>query len=242
MSGYTNLPSKRHHWSLRSIHWGVLTLAGMWLGSGAIALGEQTAVRSTAVDSARVSRPILKKGSQGETVRELQATLKLLGYHKGAVSGTYDAETVAAVSRFQQAAGIRVDGVAGQETWERLFPAAAIAAPTTPAANQSAAKPPATPVAKPTQKPTQNEPTDRPVAAAKPDTIHLPVLKVGMKGPAVIGLQERLRAIGVFSGMVDGVFGAETLSAVKTAQRNNRLAVDGVVGPDTWKVLLRHAQ
>ncbi|MBW4690652.1 MAG: peptidoglycan-binding protein [Lyngbya sp. HA4199-MV5] len=60
-----------------------------------------------------------------------------------------------------------------------------------------------------------------------------------MKGPAVIALQERLRSLGVFKGAADGVFGAETLAAVKAAQRKLRLEPDGVVGGGTWSALLR---
>jgi peptidoglycan hydrolase-like protein with peptidoglycan-binding domain len=53
----------------------------------------------------------------------------------------------------------------------------------------------------------------------------------------VIRLQERLKALGVFKGNIDGVFGAETVAAVQQAQRNNNLEPDGVVGPATWAVL-----
>ncbi|MBC7972312.1 MAG: peptidoglycan-binding protein [Verrucomicrobia bacterium] len=60
-----------------------------------------------------------------------------------------------------------------------------------------------------------------------------------MKGSAVVALQERLRSLGVFKGAADGVFGAETLTAVKAAQRSFRLEQDGVVGAGTWSALLR---
>jgi peptidoglycan hydrolase-like protein with peptidoglycan-binding domain len=60
-----------------------------------------------------------------------------------------------------------------------------------------------------------------------------------MRGSAVEGLQERLKAIGFFSGAIDGVFGTETQAAVQAAQRNFGLEPDGVVGPATWLALLR---
>ncbi|NJN91054.1 MAG: hypothetical protein HC878_12215 [Leptolyngbyaceae cyanobacterium SL_5_14] len=69
--------------------------------------------------------------------------------------------------------------------------------------------------------------------------IDLPILRVGMRGPAVARLQERLRATGFFSGAIDGVFGTETQNAVRAAQRNFDLEPDGVVGPATWGALLR---
>jgi len=60
-----------------------------------------------------------------------------------------------------------------------------------------------------------------------------------MRGPAIINLQERLRAIGVLKGVVDGVFGPATETAVKAVQRNSSLNPDGIVGPATWNALLR---
>jgi peptidoglycan hydrolase-like protein with peptidoglycan-binding domain len=60
-----------------------------------------------------------------------------------------------------------------------------------------------------------------------------------MRGSAVNGLQERLKAIGAFKGAIDGVFGSETQEAVKSAQRSFNLEPDGIVGPATWTALLR---
>ncbi len=69
-----------------------------------------------------INRPSLKAGSQGEVVTELQAALKLLGFYNGAVDGKYGDTTVAAVSSFQQAAGLKPDGVVDTSTWRILFP------------------------------------------------------------------------------------------------------------------------
>ncbi|MCY7279021.1 MAG: peptidoglycan-binding protein, partial [Phormidesmis sp. CAN_BIN44] len=67
-------------------------------------------------------RAILRSGSRGADVNELQATLRLLGFYDGAVDGFFGETTVAAVGRFQEAAGLGKDGVVGPATWERLFP------------------------------------------------------------------------------------------------------------------------
>ncbi|MEH2222150.1 peptidoglycan-binding domain-containing protein [Nostoc sp.] len=77
-----------------------------------------------------INRPILKVGSQGERVSELQAALKLLGFYSGAVDGTYSENTASAVSRFKQAAGLNPDGVVDASTWQRLFPNQPVAAST----------------------------------------------------------------------------------------------------------------
>lgn len=68
--------------------------------------------------------------------------------------------------------------------------------------------------------------------------VGLPILRQGMQGSAVAALQERLRVLGIFSGVVDGVFGPQTEAAVMAAQRRFRLSPDGVVGAETWTALL----
>ncbi|BBD65301.1 peptidoglycan binding domain-containing protein [Nostoc commune NIES-4072] len=79
-----------------------------------------------------INRPILKVGSQGERVSELQAALKLLGFYSGAVDGIYSENTASAVSRFKQAAGLNPDGIVDASTWQRLFPNQPVAASTIP--------------------------------------------------------------------------------------------------------------
>ena len=69
-----------------------------------------------------ISRPNLKIGSQGESVSELQAALKLLGFYTGKVDGKYSNSTASAVSKFKQAAGLKPDGIVDKNTWQKLFP------------------------------------------------------------------------------------------------------------------------
>ena len=72
--------------------------------------------------NASSSRSILKQGSRGDSVSDLQALLKLLGFYTGAIDGVYQDSTASAVAAFQQAAGLQADGVVGAETWTRLLP------------------------------------------------------------------------------------------------------------------------
>ena len=69
-----------------------------------------------------VERSLLQLGSQGETVLELQAVLMLMGYYTGEVDGNYAENTAEAVKQFQEEAGLNPDGIAGEDTWNSLFP------------------------------------------------------------------------------------------------------------------------
>lgn len=62
------------------------------------------------------SRVVLRKGSQGEAVRQLQTWLNQLGYDCGAVDGKYGDNTANAVRKFQSDNGLSIDGIAGDKT------------------------------------------------------------------------------------------------------------------------------
>lgn len=65
--------------------------------------------------------PILKLGSSGPDVPDLQYRLQLLGhYHSSAITTYYGPATRNAVSRFQKQYGLPNDGVAGARTWTAL--------------------------------------------------------------------------------------------------------------------------
>src|SRR5215213_5733288 len=64
-----------------------------------------------------MAEPVLKKGSNDPAVRDLQETLKALGYDPGPINGNFGAKTESAVKQFQQAREIAADGVVGRVTW-----------------------------------------------------------------------------------------------------------------------------
>lgn len=65
------------------------------------------------------------------------------------------------------------------------------------------------------------------------------VVKFGMKNNDVLAMQEYLIKLNYLSGKADGVFGYQTLSAVKAFQRDSGLVEDGIVGQRTMNDLKR---
>lgn len=60
-----------------------------------------------------------------------------------------------------------------------------------------------------------------------------------LRGDDVSTLQTRLGVMGFDSGRVDGIFGPRTEAALQEFQRNIRLTIDGVAGPDVLDALGR---
>ena len=64
-----------------------------------------------------------------------------------------------------------------------------------------------------------------------------PLLKQNSRGAYVTFLQQLLESNLYPVGGIDGIFGTRTLNAVRAFQQANGLAVDGIVGNNTWNAL-----
>lgn len=146
---------------------------------------------------------LLKKGSRGNSVTQLQQRLISLHYLTGTADGIYGTGTESAVKAFQKANGLTADGIAGSATQKKLYSSSAKAAAT--------AKPTATPKLDPASE----------------------VLRLGSTGDNVKKMQKRLVELGYLTSGVDGEFGLKTYSAVYAFQQRNGLAADGVAGSAT---------
>lgn len=156
-------------------------------------------------------------GSRGVLVRTIQSRLKTLGYFTGVVSGSYDTETTKAVRAFQKANGLKQDGVCGGETQALLLGTGAL--------------------------PSGATPTPKPTATPTPlPTFDLPESKVrqGSRGADAKLVQQRLISLGYLEGKADGVFGAQSVKALKAFQTKNGLSADGVAGSGTNAVLFSY--
>jgi N-acetylmuramoyl-L-alanine amidase len=190
-----------------------------WAAAIALSLSPVLSALAQAPAGPTPVRSLLSVGASGADVQDLQAVLRLMGYYGGAVNGQFNEETLIGVTRFQQAAGLSQDGIVGSATWTKLLPPAPGETPVTIATPPAATPPVTTP------------------SPAPSPTAPLPILRKGATGDSVVLLQNRLRAIGLYSGPIDGGFGAETEAAVKAAQRQAKLEEDGIVGGGTWNAI-----
>ena len=67
--------------------------------------------------------PMLYRGCTGDAVKALQEKLNAKGFDSGNVDGIFGAKTYAAVTAFQKANSLGVDGIVGKLTWAKLYDA-----------------------------------------------------------------------------------------------------------------------
>jgi len=175
--------------------------------------GEKTEVRTLPV----IDGITVKSGDRGVIVRTIQSRLKALDYYDGIVTGSYDAATVKAVRAFQKKNGLTQDGVCGADTQALLLgtgglPSAATPTPTVPPT--------------PTPLPTFEVPDGK--------------VKQGSRGEDARLVQERLIELGYLNGDADGVFGKESVTALKAFQEKHGLKADGVAGSGTNAALFSY--
>lgn len=61
--------------------------------------------------------------------------------------------------------------------------------------------------------------------------------KYGSRGTEVRQIQEKLKRWGYYNGTVDGIYGSQTVAAVKKFQQKNGLTVDGIAGTKTLNAM-----
>lgn len=157
--------------------------------------------------------PILKLGSKGEAVREVQIIIRNHAGGNIEVDGIFGPNTEKRVKDVQRFFNMPVDGIVGPKTWGILRFIASQPAPA-PA---------------PSPKP------DHPWGAWP--SREKPILKRGAVGAEVRYLQDVIAQKGGGNIAVDGIFGAQTEVRVRDVQTFFKLTVDGVVGPKTWSAI-----
>jgi len=104
-------------------------------------------LKSNLTSEETFSKNLVKYGSTGTDVKELQGRMKFLGYFDGKIDGQFGDKTLEGVKKFQEAFGMKVDGLVGPKTKTKLWEAT------------KNWEPSAEPAPSPTGKPAANKPS-----------------------------------------------------------------------------------
>ena len=193
-------------------------LKSVW--AGVRGLSELSAQGLTLSDVARAYPSQLRYGDSGIGVETIQYYLGFLGFFLPqlpaiGVTGSFDDTTRDAVYAFQRYAGLPVDGIVGNDTWNALQNAYDRLLTGLP------------------------DPYRERLAEIYPGRF----LVRGDTGENVVRLQRALQYMAqVYGDMptveADGIFGPATQAAVMAAQRRLGFDVTGAVGPILWRSLI----
>ena len=157
---------------------------------------------------------VLRNGSSGTAVRELQFYLYLLSAYESSIpsvsiDGRFGASTEAAVRAYQRFAGLTVDGVVGRTTWASLYGKASALRTSGPVVTLKRLPYPGTP------------------------------LTIGSQSSAVLYYNVLLQRIAYYFEPVESPplsdrYTAETAAATQSAQELLGLPATGVADAETW--------
>ncbi len=166
-----------------------------------------------AANSAISKTSILRFGSNGASVQQLQEKLKEQGYYNHQITGQYGRVTESAVRAYQKAKNLVVDGIVGPQTLSFLL-------------NEQAPQ-------QETYQPVLPKVEENQEKIASETVQVVTTLRVGSSGGAVTDLQSKLRSLGLFEQEPTGYYGEVTATAVRNFQRLHKLTIDGIAGPNT---------
>ena len=157
---------------------------------------------------------VLRSGSTGTAVRELQFYLYLMSAYERSIpsvsiDGRFGPDTERAVQAYQRFAGLSVDGIVGRTTWTSLYGHASQLRSSGPVVTLKRLPYPGTPLA------------------------------VGSYGSAVLYYSLLLQRIAYYFSSVEAPpladqYTAETAAATRSAQQLLALAQTGIADADTW--------
>jgi peptidoglycan hydrolase-like protein with peptidoglycan-binding domain len=177
-----------------------------------------------------------------QAVRSLQQTLKNQGFYYGAVTGDKNAETLAAIRRYQIRNGLQVTGEINEETL-RSVNSNAVASASQPASKPAAiqpnsVRPDASAAASQSSPPPSFNQQDRPLETNprySASFYQSAPLRVNRR--IIAGAQYQLLSRGYYRGRVDGKYGSRTTSAIRAFQSSAALPPTGRLDIETVKAL-----
>ncbi|MGB7439519.1 MAG: peptidoglycan-binding protein [Coleofasciculaceae cyanobacterium] len=179
-----------------------------------------------------LAQTLLRRGSSGIEVTEVQRRLQELGYFNQQPTGYFGEVTENSVRAFQGNLGLQIDGVVGPDTEAALFSGSVGQFQSQTLGTLPPPFAPSPPAYSDTSPVTFGEPI--------PTAIPLNELRPGDRGSDVVKLQEDLRREGFNPGQIDGIYGPQTQEAVRRFQGANSLFPnDGIADSATLSALNR---
>jgi peptidoglycan hydrolase-like protein with peptidoglycan-binding domain len=179
-----------------------------------------------------------------QAIRSLQQTLKNQGFYYGAVTGDKNAETTAAIRRYQIRNGLPVTGEINEETLRSVNPSSnSVALASQPASKPAAIQPNSVrPDASANQGqsaplPPSNQP-NRPLETNPTYSASFyQSAPLRLNRRIIAGAQYQLISRGYYSGRADGHYGSRTALAMRAFQSSAGLSPTGRLDMETVKAL-----
>lgn len=166
---------------------------------------------------------VYRNGSSGAEVKKIQQRLADLGYYNGAIDGNFGDATEEAYKAFQKAAGLTVDGIAG-DSRNTLY---SEDAPEAPKADTTAK----------VEEDKPEEETTAPTEPATEPTTEAVQYQNGDEGEKITAIQQQLIKLGYFAMEATGYYGEYTAQTVANFQNQNSLDSTGIVDEKTYNAL-----
>ncbi len=204
-----------------TIPWDTSAPTQDWQNDNSADLGDQIE-EGDVVNDTTVSYRQLSTGDTGEEVQQLQQRLKELKYYTGSVDGRYGSNMTTAVKRFQSTLGLDTTGIATANLQRMIFSSAA----PTYTGNSFTDTDNTISFGDTDDQDYAPTPTKKPSSSSGSSSndddsgTGYTSLSYGDSGTRVRNLQSSLKALGYYSGAVDGVYGSGTVAAVKRFEKS----------------------
>jgi peptidoglycan hydrolase-like protein with peptidoglycan-binding domain len=185
----------------------------------------------------------LKYGDSGSRVTELQSALTKLGYNTNGIDGKFGRGTHQAVVQFQKDNGLYPDGLVGTKTLQ-LIDQKLAALGSSGGSGSSSGSSGSSGSGSTSGSSSSGSGTGSTGNSGSSGTTSSGVpanltrtLRKGYTGDDVLTVQKKLKELGYYTSMLDGVYGNGSIAAVRAFQQNNGLTADGLAGYRTFKVM-----
>lgn len=198
------------------------------------------------IGTAIVASALAQLALADSTVQQVQEELKEQGYYFGQINGDKNADTIAAIRRFQIRSGLQVTGELDQETLRALHAASSSSTATTPttpqpqnlegSGNTAEQVIPATPPPRDLQT-YREQPAPAESAASVFSNTPYETAPPELQQRVIVGAQTLLRRRGFYKGESDGVFGPNLEFSVRAFQSRLGIPPNGRLDMDTLAAL-----